>query len=96
MKKYKILRFFTSLFSVFFLIGTIAYIALANSQEGASDKNAFAILGTIFLVLFILCIVVSKKLKKKIKQPIIEAQRLAVEQERLKLQKELDERNAFF
>ncbi len=92
MKKYKILRFFTNLFSVFFLLEVFVSIALVGSQEADSEKNIFAILGTFCFVLFIVCIVVSKKLKKKIKQPMIEAQQLA----KLEYQKELEERNALF
>lgn len=96
MTKYKILRFLSNLFSVFFLIETIACIILNYSKENVSEENNFIIPAIICLVLFIVCIVVSKKLKKKIKQPIIEAQQLAVEQEKLKYQKTLDERNALF
>jgi len=33
MKKYKVIRFFLNLFSVFFFVGAIAYIALSNSKE---------------------------------------------------------------
>lgn len=96
MTKYKLLRFLTNLFSVFFLIGAITYFALTGSEGAGADKSVFVILGIISLLLFALCIVISKKLKKKIKQPIIEAQQLAVEQEKLKYQKALDERNALF
>lgn len=97
MKKYKVIRFFLNLFSVFFFIGAIAYIALSNSTEvNSSEQNVMIVAGIICIVLFILCVIFSKKLKKKIKQPIIEAQRQAAEQARLVHQQELEERNALF
>lgn len=97
MKKYKVIRFFLNLFSVFFFIGAIAYIALSNSTEvNSSEQNVMTAAGIICIVLFILCVVFSKKLKEKINQPIIEARRQAAEQERLVHQQELEERNALF
>lgn len=97
MKKYKVIRFFLNLFSVFFFVGAIAYIALSNSKEvNSAEQNVMTAAGIICIVLFILCVVFSKKLKKKINQPIIMAQRQAAEQARLVHQQELEERNALF
>ena len=96
-KKCKVVRFFLNLFSVFFFVGAIAYIALSNSTEvNSSEQNVMTAAGIICIVLFILCVVFSKKLKKKINQPIIMAQRQAAEQARLVHQQELEERNALF
>lgn len=92
MKKYKILRFFVNLFSIFFIAGAIIYFGLCNSEEIASEKNAFAIFGVIFLVLFIVCVVISKKLKKKIRQPIEEAKQKELQE----YQNMLAERKAYF
>ena len=40
MKKCKVVRFFLNLFSVFFFVGAIAYIALSNSKEvNSAEQN---------------------------------------------------------
>lgn len=84
MKMYKVLRFFVNIFAAFFLIGTIFYIAMSNSVESV-EKNAVAIAGVVFIVLFVLCVIVSKKLKKKIRRPIEEAKQKAIEVAQRKL-----------
>lgn len=92
MKKYKVLRFFVNLLSIFFITGSIIYLGLCNTEEFASEKNAVAILGVICLILFIVCVVVSTKLKKKIRKPIEEAKQKALQE----YQNTLAEKNAHF
>lgn len=86
MRKYKVLRFFDIIFAIFFFIGAIVYIALSNSVEvNSAEQNTMTVAGIICIVLFILCVVFSVKLKKKIEQPIIEAQQKAAEAYQQKL-----------
>lgn len=97
MGKYKVIRFFLNLFAAFFVIGAIVYIAQSNSLGiNSAEQNVMTIAGIICIVFFIFCVIFSKKLKKKIKQPIIEAKHQAAERERLECQRELEERNALF